>query len=193
MKKILKNICLIFICIFALLINAQVKAEGFSDSTGGLKPPSVGGSCPKCAWVFNSDYDAGIRLGLYKYTGGQKTYYGSIDLYNYNVDKVYWTLTPVGQKSRLEYSSPSQVALDIYTVQKVSLNAITNYNGGKCRWKANGYCYDLANPDSNYSWANEFVRDMSTWFGSDKTEIKQKIVEMFGHEMNMDEAASYYM
>ena len=119
MKKIFKNICLIFVCIFALLINIQVNAEGFSDSTGGLKPTNLGGPCPQCAWVYNSSVNVGIRLGLYKYKNGQKTYYGSIDLYNNASDATYWTLTPAGQKSRLEYSSPSQVYIDKYNVKSI--------------------------------------------------------------------------
>ena len=193
MKKIFKNICLIFVCIFALLINVQVNAEGFSDSTGGLKPTNLGGPCPQCAWVYNSSVNVGIRLGLYKYKNGQKTYYGSIDLYNNASDATYWTLTPAGQKSRLEYSSPSQVYIDKYNVRKVPLHSITRYNGGKCKFNYDGFCYYLDDSSSSYSWANEFVRDMSSWFGSDKTEIQTKVNEMFGHVMNLDETASYYI
>lgn len=177
MKKIRNNIIVwIFICILLLPGVAQA-----NHSTGGYTPPSTGNSCPRCSWVYNGDEDSGVRVSLYKYKNGTKTYYGSLDLINRSSDYTSWVVTTTARKSRLEYGSASNVSFKS-GAEKITLKSIAPYNGGKT--------YEL---DDSTPWGPTFIDRLSTYLGNDKTTVQSKIEGMFGHKMNLAEYSNYYL
>ncbi|MBE6150946.1 MAG: hypothetical protein E7162_03950 [Firmicutes bacterium] len=178
--KNLKNKIIVFICMCILLLPGVANAA-FNSSTGGYKPPSTGNSCPRCSWVYNGDEDSGVRISLYKYKNGTKTYYGSLDLINRASDYTSWVVTTTARKSRLEYGSSSNVSFKS-SAEKITLKSIAPYNGGKT--------YEL---DDSTPWGPTFINRLSTYLGNDKATIQTNIEAMFGHKMNLAEYSNYYL
>lgn len=157
-KKNIKKIFLLFIAIILAVPSIFVSANNTGGGSGGGSS-TVGGN-----WFYSS---IGVRLSLYKYTGNELIYYGSVD-YCAGYKTSSGAVRCPSEKS---YRTTSKQA------GRVAYENLDDYNKNKNNWKAGISKISSVNFVSNSSnsvFPNFFNEDI-TWDDTEKT-----IKEMFG-------------